>query len=735
VRTTHQEFTGRTAPGFSAYSDTCLDGNGDGDGHGTHVAGTVGGTNAGVAKNVTIVPVRVFSCTGSGTAAALVAGINWIIVNHGAGEKAVANLSLTVGGANEAVDAAVEALIADGVTVIVASGNSTADSCSSSPARVANAITVNASTRSDTAASFSNYGACTDIYAPGVDIWSAWNTSNDLYANLDGTSMAAPLVAGVAAVILSEGANQTPADLTALVLGRATSKNILPALANDAKLLLTNLPLIAFTSSPTPVLSGSLMVGGTLEASVGGWSPVPSVSGWEWLRDGVVVSGEVGSSYVLTAADVGSRMSVRFSGSRTGYAAASRTSLATSDVIAVSTEFAPVVPTRIVDTRPGYATADGQIQGVGAVGPGQTLRVPILGRGGLAVPSSGVSAVVVNVTAVGPTAGGHATVYPTNEEPPEASNVNFTAGQTIPNLVVAKIGDDGSISIENASSGSTNFLVDVAGYFPEVLGYEPLVPARLADTRPPSPTGKIYETVDGQIQGVGAVGPGQSLRIPVLDRGGVLESGVSAVVVNVTAVGPTANGHATVYPSDEEPPEASNVNFLAGQTIPNLVIAKVSADGFISIYNSAGYTNFVVDVAGYFPEVSAYDALVPARLVDTRPGYGTPDGQIAGVGAVGPGQTLRVPVLGRGGVDLSDVSAVVVNVTAVGPTAGGHATVYPTGEAVPNASNVNFTAGQTIPNLVIAKVGADGSISIFNSGGYTNFVVDVAGYVTNLRDP
>jgi hypothetical protein len=492
-------------------------------------------------------------------------------------------------------------------------------------------------------------------------------------------------------------------------------------------------PIVRFTSSSTPTVSGSLMVGGTLNASVGGWSPVPSVSGWEWLRDGVVVSGEAGSSYVLTAADVGSRMSVRFSGSRTGYAAASRTSVATSDVIAVSTEFAPVVPTRIVDTRPGYATADGQIQGVGAVGPGQTLQVPILGRGGLAVPSSGVSAVVVNVTAVGPTAGGHATVYPTNEEPPEASNVNFLAGQTIPNLVVAKIGDDGSISIENASSGSTNFLVDVAGYFPEVLGYEPLVPARLADTRPPSPTGKIYETVDGQIQGVGAVGPGQTLRIPVLDRGGVLESGVSAVVVNVTAVGPTAGGHATVYPSDEEPPEASNVNFLAGQTIPNLVIAKVSDDGFISIYNSDGYTNFVVDVAGYFPDVSAYDALVPARLVDTRSGptYETVDGRIQGVGAVGPGQSLRVPVLDRGGVLESGVSAVVVNVTAVGPTAGGHATVYPTGEVVPNASNVNFKAGQTIPNLVIAKVGADGSISIFNSGGYTNFVVDVAGYVTN----
>jgi hypothetical protein len=277
-------------------------------------------------------------------------------------------------------------------------------------------------------------------------------------------------------------------------------------------------------------------------------------------------------------------------------------------------------------------------------------------------------------------------------------------------LVIAKVGADGSISIYNAA-GYTHFIVDVAGYFPAVAGYEPLVPARIVDTR------STGVTVDGLTQATGAVGGGQTVTVPVLGRGGVPASGVSAVVLNVTAVSPTSSGHARVYPTGEALPNASNLNFLAGQTIPNLVIARVGAGGAISIYNAAGDTHFVVDVAGYFPDAAGYEPMVPTRIVDTRSTGVTVDGVNQASGAVGGGQSLRVPVLGRGGVPASGVSAVVVNVTGVAPTQSGHARVYPTGETLPNASNLNFSTGQTIPNLVIAKVGTDGSISIYNAAG------------------
>jgi hypothetical protein len=157
-------------------------------------------------------------------------------------------------------------------------------------------------------------------------------------------------------------------------------------------------------------------------------------------------------------------------------------------------------------------------------------------------------------------------------------------------------------------------------------------------------------------------------------------------------------------------------------------VAKVGVDGSVSIYNAAGNTHFVVDVAGYFLSDSNFSSLSPTRLVDTRSGRSTIDHLNEGTGAVGPGQSFRMSVLGRGGVPSSGVSAVVLNVTAVGPSAGGYATVYPTGEDVPNASNLNFSAGTTIPNLVVAKVGVDGSVSIYNAAGNTHFVVDVAGW-------
>ncbi|MGA1699407.1 MAG: S8 family serine peptidase, partial [Ilumatobacteraceae bacterium] len=215
----HVDFGSRVASGFDAISG----GNGWGDcnGHGTHVAGTVGGSTYGVAKSTTIVPVRVLDCGGSGTISGVIAGLDWVAGQHVAGTLAVANMSLG-GGASSSLDSAVNNLISRGVTVVVAAGNSGADACNYSPARVPNAITVGATTSSDSRASYSNFGTCVDVFAPGSSVTSAWYTSSTATAVLSGTSMASPHVAGIAAVALAVNGSQSPSQVVAAITAAAT---------------------------------------------------------------------------------------------------------------------------------------------------------------------------------------------------------------------------------------------------------------------------------------------------------------------------------------------------------------------------------------------------------------------------------------------------------------------------------------------------------------------------------
>ncbi len=206
IRVSHSEFDGLSQNRASVGTDTVGDGQNGNDcnGHGTHVAGTVGGTTYGVAKGVSIVAVRVLNCSGSGTWSGVIAGIDWVTGNHVSG-RAVANMSLG-GGANSAVDQAVRNSIADGVFYAVAAGNSTANACNYSPARTAEAATVGATTSSDAVASYSNFGACVDINAPGSSITSAWIGSDSATNTISGTSMASPHVAGAAALYLEDAA-------------------------------------------------------------------------------------------------------------------------------------------------------------------------------------------------------------------------------------------------------------------------------------------------------------------------------------------------------------------------------------------------------------------------------------------------------------------------------------------------------------------------------------------------
>jgi serine protease len=222
IRSTHTQFGLRVSTvGFTSISD----GNGTNDcnGHGTHVAGTVGGAAYGVAKGVTLHAVRVLGCNGSGSTSGVIAGIEWVTANHL--NPAVANMSLG-GGASTALDDAVRNSIAAGVTYAIAAGNSNANACNSSPARVTQALTVGSSTNADARSSFSNFGTCVDLFAPGSSITSAWNTSDSATNTISGTSMATPHVAGVAALYLASNPTAMPSTVHAAVVNNATQNRL-----------------------------------------------------------------------------------------------------------------------------------------------------------------------------------------------------------------------------------------------------------------------------------------------------------------------------------------------------------------------------------------------------------------------------------------------------------------------------------------------------------------------------
>jgi subtilisin family serine protease len=223
IRTTHAEFGGRASSGWD-FIDNDADAS-DCNGHGTHVAGTIGGSTYGVAKGVSLVAVRVLDCGGSGPTSVVIAGIDFVTAEHQAGQPAVANMSLG-GGANLALDQALRTSIADGVSYAVAAGNSNASACQFSPARVSEAMTVGASTITDAKASFSNWGSCMDWFAPGQDITSAWDTSDSATNTISGTSMASPHTAGAAALYLQGHPSASPADVQKALRRAATARVI-----------------------------------------------------------------------------------------------------------------------------------------------------------------------------------------------------------------------------------------------------------------------------------------------------------------------------------------------------------------------------------------------------------------------------------------------------------------------------------------------------------------------------
>ncbi len=288
IRPDHVEFSGRLLSGYNVVAD----GNGTNDcnGHGTHVAATVGGTTWGVAKGVSLIPVRVLDCRGSGTWSGVIAGVDWVA--NSKLRPAVANMSLG-GGASTTVDNAVAGAVSKGVSMVVAAGNSNADACNYSPARAPSAITVGATTISDARASYSNYGSCLDLFAPGSSITSAWHTSDSATNTISGTSMASPHVAGVAALALAADPAASPWAVADFLTANATANRLSAIGSGSANRLLYSLAPGAPQEPATQTVAVKSIAGSSTK-----------LFGSNWRASAVVTIRDVDSGAVVPNANV-----------------------------------------------------------------------------------------------------------------------------------------------------------------------------------------------------------------------------------------------------------------------------------------------------------------------------------------------------------------------------------------------------------------------------------------------
>lgn len=373
---------------------------------------------------------------------------------------------------------------------------------------------------------------------------------------------------------------------------------------------------------------------------------------------------------------------------------AGRTSAISRQVVVGST-YAPMTAVRLLDTRNGTGARAGKI------GPGGALSLPVTGVAG--VPANGVTAVVLNVTATNSTDSSFLSAYPDGTARPAASNVNFAAGQTVPNLVTVPVGADGKIVLYNRN-GSVDVLADLEGYYTFAANqpsgttfYAGVTPSRLMDTRATHTT----------------LGPGGQV---VLRTPSFPDAAPAAIVLNVTVTGATDDSFLTVYPAGAPRPGASNLNFMQGQTTSNLVVVP-AGQGATVFYNRFGHVDVIADVEGYYwldqNRGGSFVPVTPTRLLDTRNGP-----------PVGAGGTVALPMTGVP----PTAAAAVLNTTVTNPSVDGFLTVYPGGVPKPDASNLNFTAGETVAGQVVVPIGADRKIDFSNRFGTVDVLADLFGY-------
>lgn len=652
--------------------------------HGTHVAGiaaggtgSTSGNGSGVAWGANLVAVQVFT-TLTTTAACggpapcieaadsdVLAGLNWLMARRSADHIVAANMSfgsstspsgVCDSNPDDVYHSPFGAAIAAGIAPVVAAGNAYGPTLTATtyptglafPACDSNAISVGAVTDADSwtgsgtdcsaigqsaGCSFSQDAPQLSMVAPGWDVTSSvpgGTTPPGSFAALWGTSMATPFITGAFAVVEQEHPTWGVADVEALLRG-------------------TGMPI--------------------RDSRAGTWG---------------------GATPML---DLGAAVD--------------------------PPTFHAIAPGRLLDTR----NSAGLPNSAPRLGGGTVVDIDVTGSYG--VPTTGVSAVVLNVTAVNPVGNGFVTVWPAGMPQPATSNLNLTPGVVKPNLVTVKVGASGEVSLYN-QGGSVDLVIDIDGWYDAggaaATGgtLHPVTPLRVLDTR--AGTG-LPGATPAQVAG------GATLDLPVSTLAG-LPSSATAVVLNLTSVNASVNGFVTAYPAGSAQPTASDLNPEAGQVSTNLVVVPLGPGGDIELFNAGGSVDLVADLAGWYdntptPTSGHLVPLSPARLLDTRSGVG------ASAIPVGPSGTLTLQVTGRGGVPNAGVSAVVLNLTAVHNTGDTFITAWPSGVARPTASNLNPIIGRITSNLVVVPVGAGGQIQLFNLNGSTDLVADVFGWYSS----
>lgn len=388
-------------------------------------------------------------------------------------------------------------------------------------------------------------------------------------------------------------------------------------------------------------------------------------------------------------------------------------------------EYFPLTPARVVDTRNGTGTGV-----VAPVGDGATISFAATGVGG--VPASGVSAVSLTVTAVGPTADSYLTVWAQGDARPSVSQLSLSPGVTVANTIVSKVNTaTGQVSIFN-HGGTVDVVVDVQGYYSNNQA------AGAGGTFVPVTPTRAYDTRSGSLTPVGA---GETRPVQILGQAGVPASGVSAVVLNVTGTGGTLGTFLTAWGAGTRP-GTSTVNVNAGQASGAMIQTGLDSLGRVNIYNRWGSIDVVVDVEGYYltPDADARNYFVP--ITPTRV-YSTPAGLNAQAVPMAPGSTASVPIRGvKNGATVvvpndPRVSAVVASVTAVAPQGYGQMTVFPEGVTRPLASVLNFNGASTanVTGTAIAKIGSTGRVSAWVKSGSPGLIVDVQGYFQSTPPP
>jgi subtilisin family serine protease len=533
LNATHTEFTGRI--GLGAYV-TSLGSTDDCNGHGTHVSGTIAGTNYGVAKQATIIPVRILDCSGSGTLADLVDAVNWIIADHQNTQPAVVNMSIG-GSYSSSVNNAIQDLIDDGVVVVVAAGNESDDACLYSPSSATNAITVGSSTITDQDASYSNIGTCVDIFAPGSGITSAWIGSNSATAVLNGTSMASPHVAGAAALVLEAdyAGYANKANANALVrtslLNHATPDVLTSSIggswwATTSNYLLNTSSIIGPALTPTFSTATSTSDGFTLQIS--NYDSAYTWTGTHSSTGTVSINGT--GLITVTGLAPGVASTVTINTARTGYASGSATSTQISSLAGPA-----LIPIFSTDT----ATVDGFELQISNYDPAYTWSGSNSETGTVTISSSGL----VSVTGLAPSVASTVTIT--------TSRSGYSSGSATSNAITSLTGPALTPTFASATRTADGFTLQITNYS-----------ASYTWSATNSETGTVTISVSGLIRVTG------------------LAPGLASTVTVTTSRSGYSSGSAT----------SASVSSLSAALIPIFAIAAPTADGFnvqISNYDAA----------------------------------------------------------------------------------------------------------------------------------------------------